>query len=245
MKVRRAGSSADARTLIERQIRRWDRLAAVLKTRRGERPLAEVSKRPVLTVSGLTGGGRERLAVALSKEFDYELYGRELLDAVATDLSCQRRLLESLDEKVQSNIKLRFESWLRGRDIEDHDYIRALFRVMEALATEGGAVLLGRGGAFILGEKAALRIRAVAPLEKRIRRIQEGWKVAEAEARRIIEQKDKEKTDFCRRHFQHDISDPLVYDLTINTARLEPEKAVGIVRSALAQRGIEIRKAAD
>lgn len=244
MKVSGSGAPVDARTLIERQIRRWDRLAAVLEKKSGGQSLAEASQRPVLTVSGSTGSGRERLAMALCKDLDYELFGRELLEAVASDLSCQRRLVESLDEKVQSNISLRFESWLRGRDIENRDYIRALFRVMETLASEGGAVILGRGGAFVLGDKAALRVRVVAPLEKRVARIADGWKIGEEEARRIVETKDQEQREFCRHYFQRDVGDPSAFDLTINTQRFEPEKAVGLVRAALAERGIEIQSPA-
>lgn len=244
MKSLTRGGSVEARTLIERQIRRWNRIDAVLKKASPEKPLAEVSRRPVLTVSGSAGSGRERLAVALCKELDYELYGRELLDAVASDLHCQRMLLEGLDEKVQSNIRLIFESWLRGREIDHREYISALFRVMGSLAERGGAVILGRGGAFILGAKAALRVRLEAPLPLRVRRTMESRKVSEDEARHFVQTKDREQEEFLRRYFHSEASDPLAFDLAINTERIEPEKAVGIVLSALAQRGIEIRKPA-
>jgi cytidylate kinase len=236
------GTHAEARTLIERQVRHWDYLAAVLKKTSPEKTLAEVSKRPVLTVSGAVGSGRERLAAALCRDLEYELFGCEILDAVAQDLHCQRMLLDSLDERVQSNLKTIFESLIHGKEIENRDYFRALVRVMGALAEKGGVVIVGRGGAFILKEKAALRIRVDAPYPLCLRRIMEWRKLDEEEARRYIETKEQEQRKFCRRYFHREICDPLAFDLTINTERIEPAKAVGLVRAALAERGIEIHK---
>lgn len=230
--------------LIERQLRHWDRMAAVLKKSRGPVSLAEVSKRPVLTVSGLTGSGHFQLAQALCKELDYQLYDRELLNAVANDLHCQSALLESLDERVKSNLELMFESLIRGREIEQQDYIHALVRVMGSLAEKGGAVILGRAGAMILGEKAALRILATAPRPVRIRRVMKCRKISESEAHSLVETRDREKSEFCRRYFRREICDALCFDLTINTERIEPENGVRIVQAALAARGIEIRKPA-
>jgi len=244
MNISKSSPPADACTLIERQIRHWDRMTAILKKTSGGKSLAEVTKRPVLTVSGLAGSGRERVALALCKDLEYELFGCELLDAVALDLHCQRMLLDSLDERVRSNLEVMFESLIRGREIENQDYIRALVRVMGSLAEKGGAVILGRGGAFILGEKAGLRILVEAPLPLRVKRVMECRKIGEAEARRYIKIKDYDKRKFCRRHFRREICDSMAFDLAINTERIEPEQAVRIVRSALAARGIEIGKPA-
>lgn len=243
MGISRPGGPGSAGRLIERQVRRWDRIAAALKKGPEKKSLAAISHRPVLTISGMFGGGRERLAVALCKEFEYELYGRELLDAVAADLRCQRMLLESFDERGQSNIRVMLETWLRGREIEHDEYIAALFRVMGSLAEKGGAVILGRCGSYILEERAALRILVMAPFANRLQRVMTGWKISEKEARKLIERRDREQADFARRFFRRELSDPLGFDLTVNTARFEPERLAGLVRGALAQRGIEIQKA--
>lgn len=242
MQISKPSAPGNALTLIERQIRRWDRIAATLKKSTEATRLAKASHRPVMTVSGPIGGGREPLAVSLCKEFDYALFGREILDEVASDLNCQRMLLESLDERARSNIVVMFESWIHGREIENQEYIGALFRVMESLAAKGGVVIMGRGGAFILEERAALRICVTAPLDIRLQRVMKGWEIGEEEARRLIRKRDREQEEFTRQCFRREIGDPLGFDLSINTARFDLGRLTGLVRAALAERGIEIHK---
>jgi len=242
IKVTNRATPADAGKLIERQMGPCDRLLDFLTKRPRAKHTSDGTRRPVLTVSGPVGSGRGRLSLALCKEFGYELFGREILDAVAEDLRCQSKMLKSLDESAQSNIRLMFETWLRGRIIDNQEYIRALFRVMVSLAEKGGTVILGRGGAHILGPRAALRIRVEAPVPMRVRRIMESQNLSEADARRYVETKDREQKKFYRQFSHREPSDPLAYDLTINMERLDPEKAVGVVVAALAARGIEIHK---
>ncbi|MCX7014230.1 MAG: cytidylate kinase-like family protein [Candidatus Sumerlaeota bacterium] len=235
------GSRSNAQTLVERQVRHWDRIGAVLKPKlKEEKSLAEASRRPVLTVSGPTGSGAGEFAENLAQNLGYTLYGREILDAVAEDLHCQRLLLDSLDEKVRSSIMLMFEGWIRGREIEQREYIGALFRVMNSLAEKGGAVILGRGGTFILGEKAGLRIRVDAPLPVRIHHVMAIRKADPEETRQFVTKRDREQAEFCRHYFRHDVAAPLHYDLTINGERFDPPQMVELARAALAERGIRI-----
>jgi cytidylate kinase len=242
MKGSQPGLSIDAPTLIERQVRHWDNMAAVLKKAAPGKPLAELTQRPVLTISGPVGSGGELLGAALCKELEYTLYDRELLDAVASNLQCQRALLEGLDDRVQSNLRTMIQSLIHGREIENQNYISSLVRIMGSLAEKGGALIVGRGGAFILGARSALRILVDAPLEARVQRLTRQCRLSEADARRFIQQREPEQRKFCHYYFHRDLTDPSGYDLAINTERIEPERAVAIVMAALHARGIEIRK---
>jgi len=244
MNVRIPGQGAvvNVQTIIERQLRHWDNMAAVLRKQAPGKPLAEASCRPVITLSGPIGSGIERLAVALARELEYDIYGRELLDAVAADLNCQRLLLEGLDERVQSNLRTMFETLIHGREIENQEYLAALVRVVGSLAEKGGVIIIGRGSAFILGHRAALRILLEAPLEARVRRVMQSRQISEDEARRHIAAREQAQRKFCRYYFRRELSDPTAFDLTINTERLDPENAVALIRAALAARGVEISR---
>ncbi len=227
--------------LIERQLGPCDRLAAFLKSHAHTRPQGQPPPpSPVVTISGLIGSGRARLGKALAAELGYELVGREILDAVASDLKCQRELLETLDERMRSNVEVLLESWLRGRAIGKEDYIQALFRVVGSVAERGGAVIIGRAAGLILGPRAALRICLVASVEQRIGRVRETRGVSEKEAREFVAERDREQSRFCRRHFGCEITDPRVHDLVINTDRIPPESAAPVVLSALAARGVAV-----
>jgi cytidylate kinase len=236
-------SRADLNKLIERQVRRWDNIAAVLRQKPVEKSLAAASQRPPLTISGSPGSGRVQAALALCEALDYDLFGREIMDAVAEDLDCQRLLLDSLDERVQSQIELMVSSWLRGRQIDHQEYLASLLRVMGSLADRGGVVILGRCGAFFLGEKAGLRIRLEAPVEVRVRRIMESREISEKDAREFIETAGSQQSQFCRRFLNRDVADPLAYDLVLNTGSLSPEDTVPLVETALHLRGLTVSRA--
>jgi S-DNA-T family DNA segregation ATPase FtsK/SpoIIIE len=58
-------------------------------------------------------------------------------------------------------------------------------------------------------------------------------------AARLIDELDRGRDDFCRRHFHHDSTDPLEYDLIVNSARLSSDAAAELIVDAFcrARRG--------
>jgi len=225
--------------LVERQMHRWDRIAEALK-RHPHQQEGEAKKHPVITVSGTCGSGREDLSVELARELNYDLYGRELVEKVAEDLGLNKPVVEGLDERVESEIRLILATWMRGREIESSDYMRSLVRTMVGLANSGGAIILGRGGAFVLeplAQQVALSVRLDAPLEQRVTRIMTRRQIGEEEARRFIDQNDRDQAEFVRHHFQRDIDSLTAYDLTLNMGRYTTEQALNLVLHALTLRG--------
>lgn len=230
--------------LIERQVRRWDRIAAALRRHADLAEKADAHPRPVITISGSCGSGREQLAVELARELNYELYGRELVEKVAEDLGLNHPVVKGLDERVESEIRLILSTWIRGREIESNDYVRSLVRVMVGLARSGGAVILGRAGAFILEKLAsqvALSVRVEAAMPQRIERIAANRQISEDEARAFIEDSDHHQAEFVRRYFRREVADPLAYDVVLNLGRLSIEQGRHVVMGAIASRGHDLK----
>lgn len=228
--------------LVERQIHRWDRIASALRRFPATEEIEPV-RRPCITISGTAGSGREELASLLAKKIDYEIYGRELVEHVATDLGLDKPIVQGLDERVDSEISLIFSTWMRGREIEHSDYLRSLARVMIGIARNGGAIILGRGGNFILKdlpEEVALSVRLDAPLEKRIQHVMKSNGVSEDEAARMVKASDQDRAKFIQRHFNRDINDSVAYDMTLNMDRLSIAQAVEIIVKAIAIRGVSL-----
>ena len=88
-------------------------------------------------------------------------------------LLCETMLREQLDEKTRN---LMFE-WVvqqfGNESFTNTEYLRHLSHVVRTLAKFGKGVLVGRGAQFILSAASTLRIRTIAPLDKRIDRIAE------------------------------------------------------------------------
>jgi cytidylate kinase len=112
------------------------------------------------------------------------------------------------------------------------DYFRELARVVHTIASHGGAVIIGRGVAFMLDPASALRVRTVCPVDLRARGIAERSGVTEAQARAEIESIDADRRAFVRDHYGRDTDDPAAYDLLVNTGTMSLEQCAELVACA-------------
>ena len=90
--------------------------------------------------------------------------------------------------------------------------------VLEAAQRER-VVLMGRWSTIFLGGvRHAIRVRVCAPPEVRVRRVMERYRIEEGDAVRRIAAYDEGVRTRMRQIFDLDWTDPLLYDLVINTA---------------------------
>ena len=105
------------------------------------------------------------------------------------------------------------------------------------LAELGRVILVGRGGNVITARLPnAFHVRLVAPLAARIHHTAEFYELSEAEAAKRVKGKDEARREYVRRYFRGDLSDPTLYDLTLNTGRLGFEGAAAIIAHAAVSR---------
>ena len=81
-----------------------------------------------------------------------------------------------------------------------------------------------------------LKVRIIAPFERRVYRASKLLDITTAEARKKVRQDDAARTAFVRSHFDENVDDPLAYDLTINTGRLSVKTAALLLLRALHER---------
>lgn len=187
-----------------------------------------------ITIAREAGTPGSSVAHEVGRRLAWQVYDNELLQMIADQLDLQPSVLESVDERCQSVMRQQFERFMALPTISDARYAHQLVKVILALGTHGRAVIVGRGAAHILPPSHTLRVRLIAPLEDRIRSVSERMELSLADARRHVEDTDRERTRFVREHFQVDPTDPTHYDLVLNTSRLSvPACAEVIVSAAL------------
>ena len=91
------------------------------------------------------------------------------------------------------------------------------------------AVVVGRGANFILPAEGRLSVMIVAPRELRIQRVSQQFEILPEDAEKRIANRQKKTGRFCEKTFQKDISDPVYYELTINTGSMSIKEAARIV----------------
>jgi len=110
-------------------------------------------------------------------------------------------------------------------------YTIALRAVTTDLAAADNVVIVGHGaGLFLSDVRTAVRVFVVAPIEDRVARlIAEGVEADPDQARRLIEQRDRDSAEYIRHAFGIDWLDPHHWDLVINTGRAGSRAALDML----------------
>ena len=185
-------------------------------------------------------GARGDALAAVADDLGFGLFDQELLHRIAESAQLSERVVSALDEKGA-----RITSWLAGFASRTYltpvEYRYHLAQVIGAIAHQGGAVIVGRGTHLILGQGAALRVLAVAPIEERIRTVMEEKGLAERDARRRIIEIEADRRAFLMKQFHAEFADPTGFDVVVNTSALGLDGAARLVQQALALQGVASR----
>jgi cytidylate kinase len=191
---------------------------------------------PYLLVSREKGAGGTAVAQAVSRRLGWHVFDNEIVDQIAQKAKVRRQLIESLDERVQATIQSVVGQILHPEEIGTPGYLAHLKEIVLALGHQGDVIIIGRGARYLLPTQFGLNVRMVAPVEIRTQRIAHEQKLSLAAARTQVETADRDRARLVRRHFGHDVADPLGHDLTLNTAELSIEAAAEVVLTALEQK---------
>lgn len=176
---------------------------------------ARQARKPVITVSRTLGSGGDVIARAVSERMGIELYGSEIITAIATEANVSSTLIEALNEKLDA-----VDAWIYsavfGKHVSRDEYVHFLSTVIRGLYHTGG-VIIGRGGHVILAGRDVLRVRIVGSVEACATRISEDEGISYAEAKRKVQDNNKRRGKFIWDLFHSRYNDPTNFDMIINT----------------------------
>ena len=211
--------------MVEAQARHW-----ALK-QSGPRDVVQEAW-PVVTISREVGDQDLALGrnVAGRLGFSYrdhdlvmELVGQLNTDS-ATSISFDRRMREAIEEFLGTGTP--------AREVALTDYDEQIRLIVDLIARRGGVVIDGRGAQFLVDPRNALRVRLVAPLELRARRVELRDHISFAAARQSVLSGDRARAAFVLGGLGHDVTDPAHFDIVVNTETYPGERAVALVLMA-------------
>ena len=183
-------------------------------------------------------GGRE-VGTKVAQAAGIEYYDSNLLDKVSERYGESAHMLDVYDEKWTGSLLFNISmaaGYSQGNDqsrvyqmgYEIGETIRRLHR-------QGPCVFIGRCATHILqNESNVLRVFIYSYDEKkRIRRIMETEDVSAAEARKMMDKKDKARRNYFRFWTQKEWSDRGNYDLELNTSCLSTDECARILLNAM------------
>jgi cytidylate kinase len=197
----------------------------------------------VVTVAREYGSGGAAIAARLTERLGFQLLDRALIERIAREARIDPDLVERLDEHVDPWVKrIGHALWYGGfeavavvdeDDVVNADRLAVLGgRLIEEAAKAGGCVIVGRGGQCLLrGRPDVFHVFVYASREERLRRLRERLGPG-ADLELVLEETDRERAAYVRRHFGENWLDPRLYHLMVNAA-LGEEAAVSVIAAAL------------
>lgn len=183
------------------------------------RPPGKKGELPIITISRERGSGGRPIAYLLAKKLKspWRVYHKDIVEGIAQEASLDRELVGALDEHQSSAIKEILNSMFGKQFLSMNSYYRHLLHILASIGTRGHAIIMGRGANFLFPD--ALKIRIVSSTEDRIAAMMKYERISAKEAKKQIEESDKERDRFNTELFQHDSRDAHHYDVVIRTGK--------------------------
>jgi cytidylate kinase len=207
-----------------------------------------------ITISRAYGSGGGEIASHLARRLGWHVVDHAIVERAAREMSTSLEEAEAHDESTGGFISeiLKTTAYLYPALLVNvppevllspDDYRRVVERIIRAAATRGQVVIVGRGSQVILADLPdVLRVRIIAPFEKRVAYVMQREGVDHHTAMSRIHTKDHERASYLEREYHHRPDEAHLYDLVLNTSLLDLESAVQIICFTLQQRAKGLAK---
>ncbi len=167
----------------------------------------------------------------------WRVFDRSLIAKVLEDHHLPNRLAKFLREDAGSAVDEVLDE-LFGLHPPSWVLVQQFTGTILELAEAGNVILVGWGANIVTRKLPnVFHVRLTGSLERRVARVQQRERLGRKDALALITRQDRGRERYVKRHFDHQLSDALLYHLTINTDRfLDEEVAALICGTALSRK---------
>ena len=200
-----------------------------------------MEKKIIINLGRQFGGGGLGVANELGRKLGIPVYDKELIAKAAQDSGFSKALFETSDEKKRF---FSLSSIFANRFSETENYMsdRGLFKIQSEtickIAEQGSAIIVGRCSDYILRDlDCTFNIFLTSPLEVRKERIAERCGISIDEAEKVIEDKEKARSEYYNYYTFGDWGVASTYDLCIDSSLLGIEGTADFIIDLLRKAG--------
>ena len=197
----------------------------------------------VITISRQLGSGGAYIGQQLAKKLDIDYVDREILSKAAKQLAVVEADLESRDERLLSfwNSFFHINGFAEDYHLPpqmnfpfDREIFDAEAEVIEHIARERPAVIMGRCGFHILREYSnRVSLFLHADISFRSKRVQELYNLSEKAAHEMIAKNDRERANYIETFTGRKWTDARHFNLTLDTGKIGLDKSTELILSYL------------
>jgi cytidylate kinase len=188
------------------------------------------------------GSGGSEIAERVAMALGWELLDNEVVDAVAQRLGADRAEVAAREERVPSLVErlaramaLSSQDWLAPvsdapMPPSDDRLVEMTRRVVEEAIARGPAVVVGRGAQSMLAAREdALHVFCYAPRSALIKRTMEREDIAEPQAAKLVEESNRQREEWVRKHWNRAWRAHENYHLSLDTAWFGVDGAADLI----------------
>jgi len=198
--------------------------------------------RRAVTISRQTGSGGHAAAEMLAEYLQmrapgekcpWTVFDRNLVEQVLEDHHLPSRLAQFMPEDRIPEIADTMDE-LFGLHPPSWTLVRQSAETLLRLAELGNVILIGRGANVVTRQlDYVFHVRLVGSLDKRAEYLQKVDNITRRVALARIRREDRGRARYLKKYFDHDIDDPLLYHLVINTDLVPCEEATQMIGEAM------------
>ncbi len=177
---------------------------------------------PIITISRGTLAGGTKLAEEVGKRLGYQVISRELIFEAA-------RAYGITEIELREGLEVPPGLWQRITHQKER-YILAAQAALADILQGTDCVYHGYCGQLLVKDQpGAIKLRLIAPLEKRVETAMAMHGISRGEALRMIHTNDEQRERWVRTLSGYDINDASLYDMVISLEQMSLEAAVDVV----------------
>ncbi len=178
-----------------------------------------------ITIGREFGSGGRELGRRLAEALGIEYYDKEIIDAVAKHTSLSEDYVHKIiDRKPHALFPITVGQSMSYMENYYFQQVQSVYQaqteIIKDLAAKAPSVMVGRGADAILKDENPFRIFVYADFDYRVKRCMERKEApvsSEKEAKRMVNEIDKNRAKYYEFYSNQRWGDKLYYDLCINT----------------------------
>lgn len=195
----------------------------------------------VISISRQFGAGGKTLGERVAKRMGYRFIYDDILQQVATEANVSVQWVEGVEKEAGDRLMRFLTTLVPSNFIERHlgddktaldEKKLAVFltKVIERIAENDDAVILGRGGQFVLKDhENTVRVLLVSERADRIQFIVDHYGLGPAKAEQAVTREERKRQRFVSNFYSGDPDDPSLYHLAINTSLMNLDEAEELI----------------
>lgn len=174
----------------------------------------------IITIGREFGSGGSEVGRKISGMLDIPFYDKEIISLSAEKSGLSESFLRSRDERMSTGLLYTLSAGMYPGVVPiNQDAFQVQFNVIRSLAAQGSCVIVGRCADYVLRDHPHLVNCFIhAPLSLRIDRISKLHNLERNEAKDLIKQMDKQRSQYYSFYVPHDWGRAQNYHLCINSA---------------------------